>query len=389
MLTITSTFIAARGQQGQLCNITVDIPQHPAMIATGAMLVILITSLFMKGWKYEAFYVIHVIMSVLVVFGTALHRPDVSTYSVRAMIFTAAIFVADRIIRGARLILNSRQQTATLTPLAGGGTMITLSRPIPKAVPGRHVLLMIGKIKFLQSHPFTIVSTEPQVKFILDSYSGFTQKLHELALKEPGVALPATFDGPYGTLPPFHRYNKVILIAGGTGASFTFSVALELLKRLKPTDNTSIEFIWTLRDQAKLEWFTEELAQIAASPLINLAIHTTSNTFSILATKETTSTSSDVELGVLPSPEVPVPVSVSVSSSKIAAMQIPAGSISTGRPNIPSMISSIVKNVKLDERVVVAACGPEGLVNVARNATARCVRAGGRSVELHVEQFGW
>jgi hypothetical protein len=60
-------------QENQLCN-TLDIPQHPAMVATGAMLVILVTALFMKGWKYEAFYVIHVILA-----APGLHQSDFGT----------------------------------------------------------------------------------------------------------------------------------------------------------------------------------------------------------------------------------------------------------------------------------------------------------------------
>ena len=38
---------------------------------------------------------------------------------------------------------------------------------------------------------------------------------------------------------------------------------------------------------------------------------------------------------------------------------------------------------------MVAACGPESLINVTRNNRAKCVRAGGPLVELHVGQFGW
>jgi hypothetical protein len=68
--------------------------------------------------------------------------------------------------------------------------MIELSHPVSRAVSGKHVLLMINKIKFLQSHPFTIVSTN-LVKFIIYAHSGFTQKLYERALKEPGVSLKA------------------------------------------------------------------------------------------------------------------------------------------------------------------------------------------------------
>lgn len=233
------------------------------MVATGAMLVIGATSLALKGWKYEAFYVIHVIMSVAIIVTVSLHRPDFSAYAVRAMILTAAIFLLDRLIRVMRLLINRWNQRATLSPLPGGGTLVTLSRPVSRAVPGKFALLMIRKAGFLQTHPFTIVSLDP-VKFILDSHTGFTARLHNMAAKEPGITLKATIDGPYGTLPKFENYNRVILIAGGTGASFTFAVAMELLRKLKPTHNTTIEFVWALRQRCKYFEFSILLAIICS-----------------------------------------------------------------------------------------------------------------------------
>jgi predicted ferric reductase len=111
---------------------------------------------------------------------------------------TVAIFPADRILKGIMLLLSKRQQTATLTPLVGGGTMIELSRPVSRAVAGKHALLMINKFKSLQTHPHTIASTNP-VQFTVDAHSGFPKKLYERALREPGFALKAAVDGPFGT----------------------------------------------------------------------------------------------------------------------------------------------------------------------------------------------
>jgi hypothetical protein len=39
----------------------------------------------MKGWKYEAFHVIHVIMAALVLFGVGLHHTDFGTHSMQAI----------------------------------------------------------------------------------------------------------------------------------------------------------------------------------------------------------------------------------------------------------------------------------------------------------------
>jgi hypothetical protein len=59
-----------------------------------------------------------------------------------------------------------------------------------------------------------------------------------------------------------------------------------------------------------------------------------------------------------------------------------------GRPDLPSIISEVIRNSGRDEKIVVAACGPESLVNLTRNSTAACVNMGGPLVVLHIEQFG-
>ena len=72
-------------------------------------------------------------------------------------------------------------------------------------------------------------------------------------MKNPDAILRASIDGPYGAIPNFSKTaDKVILIAGGSGASFTFGIALDMLKKLESKSKTTIEFIWTVREQGKI-----------------------------------------------------------------------------------------------------------------------------------------
>jgi len=64
-------------------------------------------------------------------------------------------------------------------------------------------------------------------------------------------------------------------------------------------------------------------------------------------------------------------------------------SISSGRPDIQNLIKQVVANANEDQRIMVAACGPSGLMTDVRKTVAGCVRTIGPSVELHCEQFGW
>ena len=62
--------------------------------------------------------------------------------------------------------------------------------------------------------------------------------------------------------------------------------------------------------------------------------------------------------------------------------------IEPGRPDFHAVISKVVEESTVDNRVLVAACGPGGLVDGVRDAVKRNTKKSGPSVELHVEAFG-
>ena len=85
--------------------------------------------------------------------------------------------------------------------------------------------------------------------FVVAAHDGFTTDLHRYAQLHSGSMLRASFDGPYGTPLSFtHHADKVVLIAGGSGASFTFGVALDMFRKLKEPSKTTIDFIWTVKE---------------------------------------------------------------------------------------------------------------------------------------------
>lgn len=60
-----------------------------------------------------------------------------------------------------------------------------------------------------------------------------------------------------------------------------------------------------------------------------------------------------------------------------------------GRPDVDGIVKRIISETSDDERVVIAACGPDGLMFSVRKTAASCISVKGPSVELHCEQFGW
>ena len=63
--------------------------------------------------------------------------------------------------------------------------------------------------------------------------------------------------------------------------------------------------------------------------------------------------------------------------------------VSSGRPDTATLVAEAVRTSTPGQRVLIAACGPPGLMKTVRNATARCITGDGPGVELHCEQFGW
>jgi hypothetical protein len=59
-----------------------------------------------------------------------------------------------------------------------------------------------------------------------------------------------------------------------------------------------------------------------------------------------------------------------------------------GRPDFHAVISKVVDESTVDNRVLVAACGPGGLVDGVRDAVKKNTKTSGPSVEMHVEAFG-
>lgn len=53
------------------------------------------------------------------------------------------------------------------------------------------------------------------------------------------------------------------------------------------------------------------------------------------------------------------------------------------------LIQDIVQSATAESRVLIAACGPEALMQTVRQAAAYCIRTDGPAVELHHESFAW
>jgi predicted ferric reductase len=223
------------------------------ILAASAMFVTAVSAIIIRHIRYEVFYVIHIAMYIVILVALGLHQPNFAGKAIIVTILMACMWGSDRLLRSWRIFWYSYDNKAIITPLVNGGTRIRLQRAPTRATPGAHCFLWIPKIRAFETHPFTIVSkTTSSLEFVISAYDGFTNDLHAYAVKHPGTALRASIDGPYGAIPDFaETADKIILVAGGSGASFTFGVACDVIRRLRDSSKTTIEFIWTVREQGK------------------------------------------------------------------------------------------------------------------------------------------
>lgn len=130
------------------------------IVAGCAMLVILASATLLRKLQYETFHIIHITMAALILITSGMHRPDIPMVG-KIVIIAASLWIADRALRIGKLALYNFGNTATVTNLPHGGTRIVLKKTPIGATPGTHCFLWIPRVRATESHPFTVLSTDP------------------------------------------------------------------------------------------------------------------------------------------------------------------------------------------------------------------------------------
>jgi hypothetical protein len=103
---------------------------------------------------------------------------------------------------------------------------------------------------------------------------GFTRKLDEYAQSHDGASVTAIVDGPYGRPPPVNSFSTVVLIAGGSGVSFTLPLLLDVVAaaRRKQSPVKRVVFVWSLRSAGEVKWASDVLNDIHNNPPSGLSL---------------------------------------------------------------------------------------------------------------------
>ncbi|EWC47483.1 hypothetical protein DRE_00451 [Drechslerella stenobrocha 248] len=375
---------------------------------------------FIRRRAYECFFIVHIACAIGAVVSLGWHAPK--TYGM-VLYLVGGMWVFDRSVRFIRGVHYSKGTKATIYPLPGDAIKVVLNKSATFQ-PASHGFINIPSLKLFQSHPFTISSAD-SLEFIIRGQRGFTRKLYDRAVKNPGESLSCYFDGPYGNIPDYRRMNRVILFAGGSGGSFSFAIATDIARNLARCCVESIEFVWVIRERAHTKWFEKEIDELAECPVVNLRIFITGEDSNLINSHPESPVSASAEnLRASPPLEGAMDSDIAVddkpgSSSPICAIDFVSlpekalqleinaeekiNTTSTpgrqsslqgeyfeyGRPDLGSIVKEAVRNARQNDLVAVGACGPTELMRRARNAAADVITPGGPSISLHCEQFGW
>jgi ferric-chelate reductase len=222
-------------------------------MGSSVAMVVLLLGTF-RSRNYALFYLSHIAGFVASMVLTGLHRPDWAKKLPVVVLCIACIWAADRSIRAARSSYNAINNQVTLYPLPDGGTRLLVKKPSNRqALPGTHCYIWIPRLRLFHAHPFTVVSRGPDgLEFVAKSHKGFTKDLYGLATNYPGIYISRVFlDGPYGSIPDTSSYDKVVLIAGGSGGAFTFGLMSRILNHSSRISLQAIDFIWAVKRTGK------------------------------------------------------------------------------------------------------------------------------------------
>ncbi|TQV93913.1 Ferric reductase-like transmembrane component [Cordyceps javanica] len=371
------------------------------ILAGSSFFLLGLSGIVLRPWWYELFYYVHIVFFILAVVMTGMHQPSIIDGFLVITILTGSMWALDRLVRFIRLVFYSFNNHVTLTPLPHGGTRVTLAKAPLGALSGKHCFLWIPAIRSFETHPFTISAMNP-LEFVVTAHDGFTKDLHELAASQPGVEFGASVEGSYGTFPKPSRFDHVVLIAGGTGASFTFGAAFNALKQLNGRRETKIMFVWTVRHRSILSWYASHLETLSKDGRVSVHIFVTkgrdNSGSSEYPTRETgkgrmddfamspSSSRANASSASSMSGDAEKNITTVVDFDMNSYSGIP---ITWKRPDVPGMIRGVVSGATRKQSVLVMGCGPSALMKQVRNTTAACIWSDGPSVELHCEEFGW
>ena len=380
-----------------------------ALIATSSLQ-------WVRTRSYLLFFVLHVLLSIILLPILWLHVSHLRIY----IIESALVYI---------LIIAQRNfsQTPTLatlslvSPTAGPAhSLLEISIPLPrnklrKYKPGQHIYLSIPPSDLKQPwqrlafNPFTIASssavsasgavtasaaTEPSsgnaktqtTTLLIRPLRSATAKLAALAQQTKGQRpVPMMVEGPYGSASYFPDlastgFSRILLVAGGVGASFTLPIYRGLWSK---RGGQGVKFVWSVKGKEEALSGLSVLHDGNPS-LERVEIYCTQGSDAAASDDDGLSgvkaSHGDIELEERAN-------LLGNGADDEGKAEDSHFDFKQGRPDLGAIVDGVFEGGG-DGKVAVLVCGPSGMGRTLREEVRRWVWKG-REVFWHNEEFGW
>lgn len=368
------------------------------------MLLILGTTALSKirNYSYRVFFILHVILSISLLPILYFHVSHLRIY----ILESAAIYVLLILQRN----ISSTSALATISHIPSSSLLSVSLQPkasskLPKSSPGQHIYLSFtpsadAPLNKLRLNPFTIANlptNDGSMRLIIRPMSGTTNLLFKLAethaRRQP---IPIIIEGPYGSSPywpdllKFH--DRILLVAGGVGATFTLPIYRSLLRNLNrgsPTLSSKFRSIWSVRDIADASWGLQYLQEDGVEALLGgFEVFVSSPSESSGDTAE-----DSIELeerGQLLKVAEGADSGESLNDENNLTIGV---KIHQGRPNLKHIVDDVFTNINETSenenmKVAVLVCGPREMGRNLRKGVGRWANSG-IDIFWHNEEFSW
>ena len=226
-------------------------------------------------------------------------------------------------------------------------------------------------------NPFTVADvSDTGITLVIRALHGPTTKAIKTLANLRKARPPIKIEGPYGSPRRFPnlacQYDRVLLIAGGVGATFILPIYRDLRDQIDADAKSPdrLTFVWSMRSRGEAFWATdlesEDAKSLGNDKNVKIYITGASSRDRAFAPED-----GSVELDELQQNEEE-PMKASGEKE---------------RPDLRNIVDETFK-LGSEEKIAVLVCGPNGMARELRGHVGEWVGRG-RDVWFHDESFGW
>ncbi len=337
-----------------------------------------------RNYSYRLFFYLHVTLSMALLPILFLHVTYLRVYTLEALAAYIVLILQRNYFQAPANATVTRLPPTNLLSIS---VPLTKSLRLKRYVPGQHIYISFPSLpQKLRLNPFTIAnlpSQDGKIHLFARSLSGSTAMLADLATRVQPT--PLIFEGPYGAasyFPDLSTFDRILLVAGGVGATFTLPIYTSLLKATNGQAG-KVRSVWTVKYPADASWGVEMLRREFDELPGGFELHVSGGP----APVKGGSVKDGAEVDEIELQERTGLLNEEASSDEALEGSADANIMKRGRANLQSVVDEVFSHDASDA-VAVLVCGPQGMGVSVRKEVGKWVGRG-RDVFWHAEEFGW